>query len=83
MWGFCRRNKLIRLDQDHETRALPTGKAGPVAKFLLESVKLRHGKPTSIRSDICFQGELVVELLKIMGAKSSLAQLITLNRLME
>lgn len=34
---------------------------------------LRHGIPTRIRSDRgkCFQAELVAELLKIMGAKSS------------
>ncbi|KAF2900833.1 hypothetical protein ILUMI_05372 [Ignelater luminosus] len=56
-----------------ETRALPTGEAGPVAKFLLENVMLRHGVPTRIRSDRgkCFQAELVAELLKITGAKSS------------
>ena len=55
-----------------ETKALPSGKAGPVAKFILENIILRHGCFTTLVSDQgkTFQSELVQELLKLMGANS-------------
>ena len=34
-----------------ETKALPSGKAGPVAKFILENIILRHGCITTLVSD--------------------------------
>ncbi|KAF2890342.1 hypothetical protein ILUMI_15832 [Ignelater luminosus] len=55
-----------------ETKALPTGKARPVAKFLLDNILTRHGSPRYLLSDRgkTFQSEIVTELLKIMGVRS-------------
>lgn len=55
-----------------ETKALSSGKAEPVAQFLLEQVICRHGSPRYIISDRgkVFQSQLVTELLKIMGTNS-------------
>lgn len=55
-----------------ETQALPNGKAGPVAKFILEKIITRHGAPKHILSDQgkVFRSELVLELLRTMGTSS-------------
>lgn len=55
-----------------ETEALPSGKAGPIAKFILEKIITRHGTPKELLSDRgkVFQSELVKELLKSMGTTS-------------
>lgn len=52
-----------------ETKALPNGKTGPVAKFILENIVTRHGAPKYLLSDRgkVFQSELVNELIKKMG----------------
>ena len=54
------------------TAALPSGKAGPVAKFILEKIILIHGAPRQILSDRgkVFQSELVRELGHIMGVRN-------------
>ncbi|KAF2889839.1 hypothetical protein ILUMI_16334, partial [Ignelater luminosus] len=56
-----------------ETKALPTGKARPVTKFILDDILTRHGSPRYLLSDRgkTFQSEIVTELLKIMGVRSS------------
>lgn len=52
-----------------ETKALLNGKAGPVAKFIVEQIITRHGAPRHILSDRgkTFQSELVSEVLKLSG----------------
>lgn len=51
------------------TKALPTGEASEVAKFLIEDVILKHGAPRQIITDRgrCFQSKLVHELTKSWG----------------
>ena len=55
-----------------ETEALPSGKAGPVGKFILEKIITRHGAPKYLLSDRgkVFQSDVVKELLKKMGTTS-------------
>lgn len=52
-----------------ETEALSSGKALPVAKFMLEKIITRHGAPRHILSDRgqTFRSQLVHELLQCMG----------------
>ena len=68
------RNTVIVVATDYatrwaETKALPSGKAGPIAKFLVQNIITRHGAPKYLLSDRgkVFQSELVKELLKQMG----------------
>ena len=55
-----------------DTKALSSGKAGPVSKCIIENIILRHRCITTLVSDHgkTFQSELVQELLKFMGANS-------------
>lgn len=52
-----------------ETKALVSGKAEPVARFILENIIARHGAPRYLLSDRgqTFRSELVRELTKSMG----------------
>ena len=61
-----------------ETKALPSGKAEPVAKFILENIIARHGAPRYLLSDRgqTFRSELVQQLAKSIQSANT-PQLIT------
>ncbi|KAK9679716.1 Integrase zinc binding domain [Popillia japonica] len=55
-----------------EAKAIPSGKAEPVAKFIVEQIICRHGSPKYLLSDrgTVFLSKMVTEVLQLLGTQS-------------
>ncbi|KAK9731008.1 Integrase core domain [Popillia japonica] len=53
-------------------KAIPSGKAEPVAKFIVEQIICRHGSPKYLLSDrgTVFLSKMVTEVLQLLGTRS-------------